>query len=140
MSEFIDLIYRYLKIGNNLLTSFFKETKIEAPKSNMHWASHRSKQHGQLKNGVRYFKHGFGIDFEDEKWKITIDFGSKGEWNGFDSWKLFLFASSNKMETSFKSESEIQKLLTQSVRDGLLIERESLFFRKQDHIQSYKFL
>jgi len=51
------------------------------------------------------------------------------EWNGFDSWRLFLFITSNKVKSSFKDEPERQALIDSGVKDGSFIKKVELYFK-----------
>lgn len=129
LDELIILINKYLKVGGNFLTCFFDGKKIKIPKSNIAWASTIFDQNGNLKNGITYFKHGGGIDFKDNNLEISIDFGPKGEWDGFDSWRLFLFMTVNNIRSTIQGEDEIQDLLIKGVKKGLFIKKENLYFK-----------
>lgn len=104
-----------------------KKNKI--PKSNIDWLLTIFEQNGSLKNNVKYFKHGFGIDFRSKNWKVSIDFGPKGEWDGFDSWRLFIFLEDNKIKSKIKNESEIENLLKIGFKKDLFVKKGELYFK-----------
>lgn len=130
MNELVKLINKYLEVGENFLTYFFNGKQIKTPKSDTVWASTIIDPNGNIKNGITYFKHGIGIDFKDNNWKISIDFGPKGEWDGFDSWRLFLFLTSNNIKSTIKNERKIQKFLIKGIKDSIFIKKDSLYFEK----------
>lgn len=129
MQELNNLIDKYLEVGNNFLSSFFKEKNIKPPESTMVWVCTRIEQHGILSDGTKYFKHGYGIDFSNIFFKISIDFGKQGEGDGFDAFRLFSFIEDNNIDSIFKNEEEIEKELKQGIEVGILEKRGSLYFR-----------
>jgi hypothetical protein len=130
MDKLNELINIYLNIEENFIKLFLNEKNLSAPKSNFAWSIIDIPQKGNLRNGTEYFKHGFGIDFKNKEWKISMDFGDKGEWDGFDAWRLFLFAQDNPLELKFKSEDEIEALLIQGEKSGIFVKRGDLVYKK----------
>lgn len=130
MNELTKLIDKYLEVGEYFLNNFFNDKKIKIPNSNMDWVSAIFNQKGRLKDGTVYFKHGFGIDFQNKNWQISLDFGPKGEWDGFNAWKLQLFIKTNNISSSLQYENKIQKLLDRGIKDGIFIKKDSFYFKK----------
>ncbi len=128
MHDINNLINQYLEVGNNFLTYFFKEKDINPPESNMVWVCIQIKQSGILSDGTKYLKHGYGIDFNNKKFIISIDFGEKGEWDGFDAFRLYSFIEDNNINSVFKKE-EIKRELECGVKTGILEKKGSLYFR-----------
>ncbi|MBX0293022.1 hypothetical protein K3G63_21440 [Hymenobacter sp. HSC-4F20] len=51
-------------------------------------------QRGRV-NGIAYSFHGIGCYFENEGLKLDVDFDSKGDWHGFDLWRIQSFIEWN---------------------------------------------
>lgn len=70
--------------------------------------------------GCRVRPHGVGMEVKFSGRSIDFDFGSKGEANLFDAWRLIGFAKKNSIRTRFQSPSDIQVALDFAVNAGEL--------------------
>ncbi|MBO3270860.1 DUF6896 domain-containing protein [Hymenobacter defluvii] len=61
--------------------------------------------------GLIYFFHGIGCYFETKDLKIDIDFDSRGDWQGFDEWRIESFISWNYPHLHFSSKDIEQGIL-----------------------------
>ena len=71
-------------------------------------------------NGFKIRPHGIGMAINMGKTKIDFDFGENGEIDAFDAYRLFNFIKANKIESSFKTEEEIQTEISKAVNMGLI--------------------
>src|SRR5262245_36643501 len=71
------------------------ESGIALPRSNREWAMNGMPNLGQLVSGGSYRKHGYGCEVSTSKGSVDFDFGDAGETDGFDSWRLMLFAEAH---------------------------------------------
>ncbi|MDP3069841.1 MAG: hypothetical protein Q8N18_06105 [Opitutaceae bacterium] len=96
------------------------ELGIEAPKSNTDWACNGIKQSGQLADGSKYNKHGFGCAIRYSTGAIDFDFGANGELDGFDASRLWRFSKASKRDYGFATEKEIFAEISEAVSRGKL--------------------
>jgi hypothetical protein len=64
------------------------------------WVSRVLPQDGTTTSGLKFFFHGCGCYFERGTMKIDVDFGPEGRCDGFDAWRLSLFAKENALGSS----------------------------------------
>ncbi|GGY61901.1 hypothetical protein GCM10011613_01690 [Cellvibrio zantedeschiae] len=114
------LIESYLSAVNEAI-ELLDASGIALPKSNMEWAASGISLQGELKGGVKYFKHGYGCAVRLSSGPVDFDFGANGEYNGFDEWRLCGFLQSSKSPTTFKSESELKQEFRHAIENGELI-------------------
>lgn len=72
-------------------------------------------------NGYKIRPHGIGMEININGTKIDFDFGANGEFNGFDSWRLFQFIQNNKIQTQINSESQLNGLFKSALAKGFII-------------------
>lgn len=71
--------------------------------------------------GYRIRPHGIGMEIDIHGVRIDFDFGENGEFNGFDSWRLFNFIKKNKIKTTISSEKEMKELLKNAISNGYIV-------------------
>lgn len=102
---------------------------IRMPSSNLQWIKTNIPQRGLLDGDIAYMKHGFGCTIYLPDGKIDFDFGRLGEINGFDVWRLFLFAREKFSTYGFESFDTLERCFETAVSDGHLIRSDdSLFY------------
>ncbi|RDS81603.1 hypothetical protein DWU98_10250 [Dyella monticola] len=79
---------------------------------------------GILAGGIRYRKHGYGCKVFLPDIAIDFDFGDQGEYDGFDLWRLRIFAGERLVEFGISSASELDGLFNEAVRTGALVHSE----------------
>ena len=119
-SDLDELITKYVDVAAELFPRVAEHLGASIPISNMEWACLGVPQRGSTPDGVKYFKHGYGVAMTDGRRKIDIDLGEEGEINGFDAWRLFDFAEGNEFPTSFASHKEIETAIKDAVDSGEL--------------------
>jgi hypothetical protein len=113
------LIESYLSAVNEAI-ELLVASGIALPKSNIEWAASGINQRGELKNGIKYFKHGYGCAVHLSYGAVDFDFGSNGEYNGFDEWRLWGFLQNSQLPKLFKSESELKQEFRRAIESGEL--------------------
>ncbi|WP_210426052.1 DUF6896 domain-containing protein [Chromobacterium violaceum] len=93
---------------------------IEIPLTNKDWVEYKIPAHGELEDGAKYFKHGYGCTVYLPSGSVDFDFGSLGEIGGFDIWRLTNFAEKKLIEYGFKNEEELEKVFMAAVNSGEL--------------------
>ena len=119
-SDLDELITKYVDVAAELFPRVAQHLGASASISNTDWAMLGVPERGITSDGIKYFKHGYGVVITDGKRKIDLDLGDNGEINGFDAWRLFDFAESNKIPTSFGSHKEIETSIKEAVVSGEL--------------------
>lgn len=128
--SFQEILNKYLEVGGKFLVAFFVKKQMKPPVSNVAWALYQMKQLGVLEDGTKYFKHGYGIDFKNEFYSISIDFGRSGQLNGFDAWRIFSFISENKIDFPAENENIIEDMLVKATQDGVVFKDDHLYYLK----------
>lgn len=96
------------------------ESGISLPRSNDEWAKTRVAGRGVLAGGIRFRKHGYGCEVLLTNRPVDFDFGAKGEYDGFDLWRLTIFAKGRLAEFEISSEDELERLFKAAVHAGIL--------------------
>jgi hypothetical protein len=79
-----------------------------------------SLRRGALPGGVDYYFHGIGCAFTRDGRTVDFNFGPAGEINGFDAWRLWLFAEQDPERfPQWQTESAITGALDELVHAGL---------------------
>jgi hypothetical protein len=94
------------------------ESGFRSPSSNDDWACNGAVQVGELKGGVKYFKHGYGCMVALPGGAVDFDFGEKGEITGFDAWRLASFAEGKLDQYGFASEENLHLAFKLAVASG----------------------
>ena len=113
------LIESYLSAVNEAI-ELLVASGMALPKSNTEWATSGINQRGELKNGIKYFKHGYGCAVHLSSGAVDFDFGPNGEYNGFDEWRLWGFLQNSQLPKFFKSESELKQEFRHAIESGEL--------------------
>ena len=97
------------------------ESGFEIPRSNTDWACNGAVQVGELKGGIKYFKHGYGCRVGLLGGEVDFDFGENGEITGFDAWRLASFAEGKLQRYGFASEEDLNTVFKAAVANGHLV-------------------
>lgn len=102
---------------------------IRMPSSSMRWIETDIPLEGLLDGDVAYVKHGAGCAVHLPGQKVDFDFGNLGEINGFDLWRLALFAGEKLSTYCFESPSALEESFGAAVAEGHLVRSgDSLFY------------
>ena len=96
------------------------DSGFQIPRSNTDWAGNGAVQVGELKGGIKYFKHGYGCRVALPGGEVDFDFGENGEITGFDAWRLASFAESSLQQYGFESEEDLNLVFKSAVASGHL--------------------
>lgn len=75
-------------------------------------------------NGIEIYAHGYGIELIFPDVAIDFDWGIKGEPDGFDTWRLWNFVRTNKLDVACESFSQIQSWVEEAHQGGELTQEE----------------
>lgn len=102
---------------------------IRMPNSNMQWVGTDIPQNGLLDGDIAYVKHGIGCAVYLPDGKVDFDFGRHGEINGFDVWRLFLFARERLSIYGFESQDTLEGYFETAISEGHLVRSDdSLYY------------
>lgn len=91
------------------------------PKSNHEWANTICPYLETLLGGIGYYKHGFGCAVYLRPFPVDFDFGDEGQINGFDPYRLALFASERLNTFGFKSEADLNESFEVAIQEGIIV-------------------
>ena len=102
---------------------------IRMPASNRWWIKTDIPHKGLLDGDIGYLKHGIGCTVYLPSGAVDFDFGRLGEINGFDSWRLYLFAGEKLSTYGFDSQDSLERCFEMAVTKGDLVgSDDSLFY------------
>lgn len=96
--------------------------------NNFDWARLQIEESGMTICGIKYRKHGCGLTMSDNNIEVNFDFGSKGQLDGFDEWKIWEFIDKNKINCSYQLFDDIFNEFAKAKNEGILEPSESLFY------------
>jgi len=67
-------------------------------------------QIGELSGGISYFKHGYGCAVHFSNGVVDFDFGSNGEFDGFNESRLIGFAGDRLEQYGFSSDESLKNI------------------------------
>jgi hypothetical protein len=73
---------------------------------------------GELPDELHFEFHGVGCLLSTPSKKLDLDFGPDGRCDGFDAWRLYLFASENELGLEKPTLAEVEEGLVQLDRAG----------------------
>ena|SRR6266496_1369047 len=79
-------------------------------------------RHGKLEQGSFAF-HGVGCRFQLSEGIIDIDFGPNGRFDGFDAWRLMLFAQENSRQLKCPkyTQEQVQRGIDELLKAGEIV-------------------
>ena len=116
-SELKKSIELYVELSSRLFTQLASDLNVALPIKALDWALLSIERSGTSKSGIRYRKHGAGVEMWYEGKTVDFDLGADGELNGVDPWRLFYFTQDNGVPLPYHSVEEVReefKLLTES--------------------------
>lgn len=108
---------------------------IEIPSSNTEWLELNIPAHGELKDGIRYFKHGFGCCIYLPEGEVDFDFGEKGEIDGIDEWRLWNFSQKRSKSYGFDTMQALAKCIFNAFENGTLVAQTPTFCHVVDSVK-----
>lgn len=107
-TELRELIEAYCAKAAELVPRLSEALGFKLPITNGDWVNLDVPGRGKTGDGLQYFKHGFGVAIKFDDGAIDIDFGDNGEYDGFDAWRLFRFATASHFRTPYKDHHEVE--------------------------------
>lgn len=126
-SRLLALIREY-QLAAKTAVDLMAQSGISLPSSNVAWSLSDLPDTGVLVGGTRYRKHGYGCEIFLPGTPIDFDFGTHGEFDGFDLWRLRIFAGERLAEFGIFSGEELDKLFKEALRTGALVHSESTLY------------
>jgi hypothetical protein len=103
---------------------------LPKPQTAIEWVSICSTHHlhgVRELNGVGIRVHGYGVELKIGALTIDFDWGENGEVDGFDGWRLYVYALDNCPDIQF-THSMINEWIEGAVAKGELIQEDSLYY------------
>ena len=101
---------------------------IRRPASSSEWADMAFPRVGELPDGSRFYKHGYGCAVRTPEFGVDFDFGSEGQITGFCPYRLAHFAAKNTGHSNLNSQNEIERLVELSVESGEIVKSEYILY------------
>ena len=103
------VIENYIDTSRKLFTLLAIELDIQLPISGQDWSRLEIEWTGTTRNGLKYRKHGYGVEIWFRGETVDFDIGSEGELDGVDPWRLYYYAEDNGISLPYSSVSEVQQ-------------------------------
>lgn len=127
-NQLADLISDYQAKVHEALV-LMQRSGIRMPSSNLRWIQSDIPRKGLLVGDIGYLKHGAGCTVYLPDGEVDFDFGNLGEINGFDLWRLSLFAEKKLSTYGFESQDALETSFETAVSEGHLVRSDdSLFY------------
>ncbi len=110
------------------------ESGLKTPSSNAEWLDLKIPEHGYLKGGVRYYKHGFGCWVHLPEGKVDFDFGRNGQIDGFDEWRLWNFCQDSTRKYGFETLQAISDCIRHAVEEGTIVASSYILYYVVDSV------
>jgi hypothetical protein len=126
-----DLIRQFVQAQNYVLQQLHLHFQVDPYITAMEWAFLRQSllaRQRQHPVAQIFSPHGFGLEFKDEQVHIDFDFSRSGRPNGFDGWRLYLFAEQNHLTCEYATAKQVEDALEQRYAKGLLDRELTLYF------------
>lgn len=124
------LIDRFRSAQDTAVETLIHQLNIPHPESNLAWALYCGETglHEMRElNGIGIYAHGYGIELKMDDLTIDFDWGTNGEPDGFDGWRLYNFSLDNSPEIEC-SHNDVNSWLESAHSDGELLKEGSLYY------------
>jgi hypothetical protein len=108
---------------------------IPLPLTCENWVETDIPKHGELEDGIRYFKHGHGCKVYLTTGPVDFDFGRLGEIDGFDVWRLVNFAGSKLADYGFETNAAVEESFRAAVKSGSLVSSGYILYYVTDSVR-----
>lgn len=126
-SRLLVLVHEY-QSATKKAVDLIIQSGIPLPRSNVAWSLNDLPDIGVLTGGIRYRKHGYGCEVFFPEASIDFDFGTQGEYDGFDLWRIRMFTSERLSEFGISDDDELERLFKEAVRAGALVQAEGTLY------------
>jgi hypothetical protein len=79
-------------------------------------------------NGVDVYAHGYGIELVIDGVTIDFDWGERGEPDGFDVWRLWIFARLNPSVVTCPEHAQVGEWIEEAAAAGELVQDRYLYY------------
>jgi hypothetical protein len=130
LERFIQLIHEYHSKVKEAIDLFDRSKVLKQPKHPLEWQASGISQIGYLdpESKVFYFLHGYGCCVHLPSGRVDWDFGSGGQIDGFDLFRLHEFVekgTNNFLE--FRDEDKLKAIFTEA-------ESKELIYKSDDNL------
>ena len=109
-----------------------QKSGIPMPVSCRAWVDTDLSTLAELKNGISYYKHGYGCEVDLPTGSVDFDFGRMGEIDGFNLWWLSKFAGAEFAKYGFQTKEELSAAFFTAVKSGALISSDENMYYLAD--------
>ena len=127
MDERLDRLIRDYQSRVAAAIDLLEAVGIERPTSAIEWAARDMPFRGDLGNGATYRKHGIGCAVRGHDWAVDFDFGTRGEFDGFDAWRLWSFGA-RQPDRYFKTREEFDDAYREAIDQREFVRLDDLFY------------
>jgi hypothetical protein len=100
------------------------ESGIDVPENCREWVDMNIPINGKLIGGTKYYKHGYGCEVHLLEGSVDFDFGTRGEVDGFDAWRLWKFSSKRPLKYEFETYDAITSSICDAIKQRFLVRSE----------------
>ena len=124
-----DLIDRYQLSVSEAFTAFLDSGLCGAPANRVEWGANGILHTGNIASGGVYRKLAYGLHIERNGLVVAFDFGTNGEVNEFDAFRLTQFWDDNRLKARlFQSERELEDTFAEASAVGAFQQTQSKRF------------
>ena len=81
-----------------------------------------------LNGNNKYFFHGRGCRFSNDRLEIDWDFGYEDVWCGLDPWKLAFYIKNNRNDSKWNDGNKVKEAFNESVEKGEMELKYDLYY------------
>ncbi|WP_446739719.1 DUF6896 domain-containing protein [Pseudomonas sp. TH15] len=83
------------------------------------WRSKKIERCGEIINGIQYELHGVGCAIHFPTESVDFDYGSNNRIDGFDAWRLYIYASDRPLKyKKYCDKKIVEKELNEYIASG----------------------
>ncbi|WP_309741664.1 MULTISPECIES: DUF6896 domain-containing protein [unclassified Chamaesiphon] len=124
-------IYEYQSKVKEAIDLFERYKGLEQPKHPLEWQASGISQLGYLdpEGKIFYFLHGYGCCVNLQSGRVDWDFGSEGQIDGFDLFRLHEFVNKGTQDfTEFRDEAILKAIFTEAELKGLIYKSDDILY------------
>jgi len=128
--ELKEMIHRFRSAQDCAVAILTDQLGFAMPDSGLAWVFFCCEQRLHAVDGIRgipFRAHRYGVELEIDGVRIDFDWGSHGQPDGFDGWRLWWHYSSNGWPAP-GTHSEVSQWLEDAHRAGELEKQDALYF------------
>lgn len=133
MNKYLFNLIREYQVKVHEALVLMHRSGIRMPSSRVEWIATSTPQKNLLDGDITYIKHGAGCTVYLSDGEVDFDFGNHGEINGFDLWRLSLFAGEKLSTYGFDSQDNLKMCFETAVSEGHLVRLDDYLFYVANH-------